>query len=910
MNDSGWAICRFRFYGPYLSLRYSDSSGDKPLRLILDPRQPQFEEVAAPLRKLLIQSSSRGSAPIALFYSFPRYIELPDLRARFMDSINVAAGFGPIQVVRLGAAKIIRRPPLQLPFSILCTPETGSIIDIYPWMQDPIVSQFGLHVETLSGDLEMTLRTGNFSVLVTASPGDAVPMLRRLPVPPRLIIVAGQLAEPVEEIPGVARLELGRPNPAFLQDFIFGIIHDLPLHHALFSASRPGYTADLVADPLSNQSLRLSQVLIGLKRQADRVQAYYGHPEPQRDVHRFRSAESNRSVANALKLRLLNSFSFDRESNGLVPMAKGLDGLRYLAANTPYSPPVKEETPRRLDASLTRIDTAPTLQAVERTASLQADVVYELKVHIGNRFPESLMIGDVNAIEELVGPPDDESGGHYLDVSVQGKDFRVESSPSARILLPRTGSTDLAYFQVRTPKRYSEAQLRITVHHRNHLVQSFLLTANIAATEQVPGTLEIKQEFARSVQFSNLDELQERSLFIGLNQGQTTHEIMIKADQATSELNLSASAYDQSVKDLRQALNDAVMIPNIFLARTYPKIQPGNQPGADASNAFRRLAKLGRAVYDALFSALPRGATRKAMVRIQSSADEKIQVVRFEARSAFPWTLLYDWELPDDPFAAAPSPVCLGSVVQGGQALDCTHGAHDKVFCVRGFWGVRHLVEELLDQQRNASSSVTKPASDIIRIAASTSLAQAKTLETNLNATCGAGVLVSGPGQENQLLDLLWQSPTVRPAVLIVLGHLETTQIAGQPDTPRVELQPSSEWLTLKHLLERTSHAADEWDDPRTIVIFAPCEGAAIDEDTLNSFVTALNTAGAGAIIGMQSVVGGNQAADFAERLTACLWSYNSLGEAMHKVRSETVMSGDPGGFLLQSFGDVDLKLQ
>jgi hypothetical protein len=918
MIDVGWAICKFRFHGPFLFLRYSDSSGAEPSNLLLDPNHLNFEGLATRLWKLMTRpagSEPWNPVPIAVYYSFPKGIELPAIMAGFIASVGDLTKYGPIQVVRLNPAKTVRRSPLVLPLSILCTPETRHLLESFDYrlgLSSDVVSKFGVRIEVLRGDLELTLRTGNYSIILTEVLGNNAPMLERLPerARPRLIIVAGWLPDSMGELPGIAVLELGEPHPVFLTEFLFNIVHDLPLHHALHSASQSGETANLVADPLTNQSLRLTAVLAGLKRHADRHQAYYGGSEKFRNFQdEFRSIQQNRA-ASVLAIRKLNALNFDHETNGLLPMAETADALEYLARNKPSLPPVRGEATRRLDASLTRIQTAPALKPVEPTESLEADSVYELRVHIGNRFPESLVAGDVSAIDELVGPPDDESGGHQLDISVQGKDFRVVSVPSKQLHLPRAGSTDLVYFQVRTPKTLGKARLRITVHHRNHLIQSFVLAANIAESERVPGTLEIRQEFARSEQFKNLDQLRERSLFIGMNHGQTTHEIMIKADQATSELDLSVKAYDQCVKDLRQALSDAVLIPNLQLARTYPKIPPGGAPGPDAADAFRRLAKLGRAVYDALFSSLPRGGTRKAMVRLQNSANEKIQVVRFETRSAFPWTLLYDWQLPDDIFGAPPSPVCLGSTITAGQTASCTHGAKDKVFCVRGFWGVRHLVEELLEQQRNASQTVTKPTSDVIRVIASTVLPQGQTLQTNLNTTCGAGVLASGPAQEYKLLDLLWQDPPVRPAVLIVLGHLETTQIAGQPDTPRVELQPSSEWLTLKHLLDRATQAADQWDDPRTIVIFAPCEGAAIDEDTLNSFVTALNTAGAGAIIGMQSVVGGDQAAEFAEKLTLSLWTSNSLGEAMQKVRSETIRSGDPAGFLLQSFGDVDLKLQ
>jgi hypothetical protein len=160
------------------------------------------------------------------------------------------------------------------------------------------------------------------------------------------------------------------------------------------------------------------------------------------------------------------------------------------------------------------------------------------------------------------------------------------------------------------------------------------------------------------------------------------------------------------------------------------------------------------------------------------------------------------------------------------------------------------------------------------------------------------------------VLDLLWQSPPVRPAILILLGHLETQPIAGQPVAPRVELQPNAEWFTLDELRVKAGQSPAKWDAPRTVLILAACDSAATSDATLNDFVTAFNTAGAGAILGTQVEVGANQATQFAGDVTTLLWNSTSLGETMQAVRAGLVMSGDPGGFLFQSFGDVDLKLQ
>jgi hypothetical protein len=903
MNDALWAICRFRYYGPHLLLTYSDSTSDDSRRFLLREGESWLREIEPLLHALFVRAVNMNPGapyPVAVYYSFAGGVEIREVLQRFTVELFEIARVAPVQLVRMASGKRLRRSPLRLPLSILFAPEVADLAALYADLQHSPLFNFGVHLEVLKGDLELTLRSGSFSIVVSSGFAGAAPMLGRLPesVRPRLFIDTGLPPDSSPDIPGLAFLRLFTRAPLVIHAFLSGIAHDLPLHHALWSTPHPGALSLLTADPLTNQSLRLSEPYAAMKRQVDRVHAWYGVPAEPEPSGQFRSAVQNGATA--------DSSSSLREGAMIAPTILRIAGLSGPGETSPPKQPSGQPGVRCFDASLSRVETAPPLTPVKSTESLLAGAVYELRVHIGNRFPESLVAGEVAAMDSLVGPPDSDSG-HQLEICVQGKDFRVVSIAVHNVLLPPVGSTVPVYFQVRTPERYGDARLRITVHHRNHLIQSFLLTAQIADSEKAQASLEIRQEFARSEQFTNLDQLQPRDLYLGFNQGQATHELMIKTDQATSELNLSAGAYSQAVNDLRQALNEAVIIPNLNMARTYPIVAPGNQPGIDASNAFRNLAKLGNAVYLALFSALPRGAIRKAMVRLQTSSGDKIQVVRFEPRSAFPWALLYDWDLPDEEYNAPPAAVCLG---YDAAANPCAHGPNDRVYCVRGFWGVRHEVEELLEQQRNASQTVPKPSADIIRIAASTNLVQATTLQANLAASCGTGTLASGPSQESLLLDLLWQDPPVRPAVLIVLGHFETEQKPGEPDTPRVELQPSTEWLTLKHLLERASKAPDEWNDPRTIVIFAPCGGAATSTDTLNDFVTALNSAGAGAIIGMQSTIGGDQATDFAEKLTTRLWAYDSLGEAMQKVRSETIMSGDPGGFLLQSFGDIDLKLQ
>jgi hypothetical protein len=919
MIQSLWAMCRFRFRGPFLVLEYSDSDGTKGTRYVIAPDRPHFEDIRDPLRGLIARLGKPAptGAPLALFFSFPRSVELPAIRDAFKRWLR---DFPRIQPVELSRARPLERPPIRLPLSILSSPELE--LDSQLRVGDESLAKFSVRVHPLAADLEMSLRISRYSIVVLDRDLTAAEehMLRRLPETdrPRLLICVRSARVP--SLQGIVVLRANEEDAdlsvGVVRAFFSGIFHDLPLHWSWYQAyheldEEPG---TLIADPFSNESLRLSGALRELKRQADRVLTRFPAFEQRFPTVAQQWRESG-ATERMLGLRNMNSGSFLAQ-HGLESLAQAVEGLEAIRstlgsaidlpvpADQTDQAPDTEETVRRLDASLSRVDTPPALSPVRPNQSLQAGAAYELRIHIGYRFPESLVTGDVGAIEDVVGAPDDESGGHRLQISIQGKDFRVLSESTQPLLLPRTGSTELLYFRVRAPEEHGKRLLRITVHHRNHLIQSFLLTAHVAESERAAGEILIKQEFARSTELTNLDELKERDLFLGMNQGQSTHQIMVVADNASSELDLGARAYTQAVQDLRQALDDAMVDPTNGLVRTYSPVAAGSPPSTEAAAAFRRLAQLGRAVYNALFSALPKDKTRAAIVGLQSSTDKTIQVVRFEAHSTFPWTLLYDWLTPDVDASAPLPPVCLGSVAPG-QA--CSHGPKDRVYCVRGFWGVRHQVEELLDQQRNASQTVTKPGSDAILIAASPSLTQATSLHAGLSTACGAGNLASGPYKEDQLLDVLWQKPPARPAVLIVLGHLVTDKT--KPNTPYVALQ-ASEYFTLKHFTERATQDPDGWDDPRSIVIFAPCGGAAIDEDTLNGFVTALNTAGAGAVIGMQATVGDNQATEFAEKLTHLLWASEPLGVAMQKVRGEAVMAGDPGGFLLQSFGDIDLKLQ
>jgi hypothetical protein len=332
---------------------------------------------------------------------------------------------------------------------------------------------------------------------------------------------------------------------------------------------------------------------------------------------------------------------------------------------------------------------------------------------------------------------------------------------------------------------------------------------------------------------------------------------------------------------------------------------------ADVAATIRALAGWGRKLYRAFFhrAALPGSTLRAHLVALSGSHAQRVQVIRFEYKDAFPWPLLYDWDLPDDPGAS----VCLGwQRDAAGTAAPCLHDARAGVYCVRGFWGVRHHVEELIDQPGGAVAHVARPTQGPpVRLVADAGLAESAELAADLAGDLGAADVATGPVQRAPLLDLLFQKADHRPALLIVLGHHERQARAPQPDVSRIKIDSAPEWLSDEDVSSRAEKEPAAWDQPRPIVLLAACTSATTGIDTLTDFVTAWTVSGASAIVGTECIVGSALAATFSRRFAHRVWKQKMpLGTAMTDIRADLLAEGNPLAFLFHALGDVDLVLQ
>jgi len=859
------------------------------------------------------------------------------------------------QLVRLPQTKALRREPFQLPFRILADTESAPALNpvqAEPWfLTDMDLNTYGLTIEATPKIEEMLGRFA-WDVVFTADPDKAIHVARRLPPSGRPRLIVGlEKAFPVtiETLPrGTAYVASDGSSPqadSFVQELTYGFMHDLPLDEAVKVAEKQsGQSGSLIiADPVSNQYLRMRDALVTIKQKGERLQTSLPilafdaltnrlpfKEDP--DVRRFiKAVEPYRSTP--IKLRQLHDWAssvealpeavanFERETTGLVPLSRieaaGLDILSQehevrgvgieLTSDPAFANILRQHQNRQVDIALQRLQSDPLMTMVDKKSTLAAFTEYQIRLHIGQRLKDSIVAGTPPPLDPLLPDPED-AQGYVLEVVVQAKQFRMISEPLQSLRLPLFGGTEPLYFRVHTPKQEGAAELRICIYHKTHMLQAFLVSAQITSSEQTreADVLEAVLEFSRTQTFANVGDFQPRALSIGVNATGGTHELLIKSTGANQEYTFFPVAYDSHMKKFRDELANAVRDPaDPRRPRSYPIVPPGAPPSPEVAHWIRSWARIGRDLYDALLTKTVKEDVKTDLFGLKSTHDQKIQVVRFDETFVFPWVLLYDFGLPEEIAGAPPEPVCLGYDAQGNQ---CTHAHTDHVFCVNGFWGIRHYVEELLRCTSETAPKVPRQSQKSVRLIADPQLNESGPLGNDLLAEIGAQQFEPGPNDRMQLLDLLWD-PAQRPSLLIFLAHLETQQIQNQPTQPRLVLD-QNQWLTQQNITTKSSQFPKIWAQPRSVVFLMACESATMDIQTINNFVTAWIGCGAAAILGTEAVIGSDLAAQFALETGKKLWNQGTLGQAVTEFRRSLIHSGNVLAFVFQSIGDVDLTIQ
>jgi hypothetical protein len=556
---------------------------------------------------------------------------------------------------------------------------------------------------------------------------------------------------------------------------------------------------------------------------------------------------------------------------------------------------------RRVDLALLKMDQRST--AVTEDEALLPLAHYQVRVHIGERSPESLLPEPPPPILPLL--PHSPSG-HDLEVAIFGKDFAIDGETIQPLFLPANGASEPVYFQIIAPEQPGPAQFRIGIYHQNHLIQSFVFSGVIGSSEPASrARARFLLEFSRTANFKNLTALAPRRLSIGLNaNGAATHGLFIKSVGVTVEFPLPQRLLDDQVCKFRKLLQMATFSgDNQARFSTYPK--DGDPISPDFNRFVAQFAEYGHELHRAL---LQRQELLPSLRALAQSERQTIQIVRFDPNFVLPWAAIYDFNLPTL-IAGAPVPeVCRGlRQATDGSVVPCGHKREDAVYCINGFWGVRHIVEELIGAGSGVDAAheiIRARTQGAVRLAVDTPEPHTEEMRRTFEKEMGESF--APITAHDALLDLLWKDAE-RPALLIVLGHLEIKPIAGDPVGPRIALPKDRDWLLPGEILDRVLEKT--WDQPRTVVLLMGCQTALMDLGTLTGFLTAFNSACAAGVAGTEVVAFSRLLTRFAQEIALALWRKETLGAAITDFRRRLLVAGNPLAFVFQALGGADIHL-
>jgi hypothetical protein len=442
-----------------------------------------------------------------------------------------------------------------------------------------------------------------------------------------------------------------------------------------------------------------------------------------------------------------------------------------------------------------------------------------------------------------------------------------------------------------------------------------LLEAQVAEQEGYsPDALQVRLEFSRTARFTNLGELSPRILSIGLNDDpQGSHTFMLKGGSQAEALRLPEHVLQAQLDRVRSLL-DTMTWDTPHTKPRFPD-PPAATATAEFDHWMRELARAGRELHRGLWTNVS-APMQDVLRKVRASSDDTIQIVRYATNFLFPWAAMYDFEL-QRPVVGGPEPdVCHGFTrLDATQTpytcarclAECLHPDKSQTFCVYGFWGIRHQVEQVLHtpfQKQDAITRLRPMRTKAVHVAVGLTEGMLDSLPDYL-----AGALpldsVRAVTSRQELLDLLWSNAD-RPALLLLLGHYETKDIQLQPPGPRVSL-PGADWLQPGDVTDMVQKR-DKWTEPNPVVVLAACQSAAVDLGTLTNFLNAFADARASAVVGTEATIFEDLALRFAKEVTLAIVSKkHSLGKAILAFRRGLLNDFNPLGFVFTPYGAADL---
>ena len=677
---------------------------------------------------------------------------------------------------------------------------------------------------------------------------------------------------------GLARstISIGSPEyPAVVRDLFDRLSHDLPLHQAVadLGIARESLAARLTSSPEAVHDLRLMGALGRVEQSRRDLQARFGS-----------NPTINPDIAAALG-NTLADIDFAFESGGLYPIADARDQLNEAEAVASQLPvATSPNTERVLDVQLRRgwdVVGATRTIFLPTDSSLQAGAHYHLDVHIGQRADGSIVVGAQPPIDPLL--PDSRHGWD-LEVVVHAGTFAVTGPTIRPLQLPPAGASETVTFDLTSPSATGPAWLRLSVLYQDNLLQTYRVTALVEEAERVhPHETVSKAELDQHAtsDWTNIDHFRRRALSLVLNSSPIdgTHHVFVKSGGTEMDLPVDSRFQLNAVSPIRATLTTAV------------------RQQADPANTLRDLVKQGREAWGGLFDGLAGGEAERFR-EISRSTNEILQITRVDATQSIPWSLFYDWLLPAE--LTATTEVCWG-LADAGIGQPCDHRWDSRVVCVRGFWGVRHQIEERIGRPAGNQPDHLRLRDGRLAVDLALGLSADKKPVKELIDDFAKLVALAQLEADRPLLDRLWDSD-LRAPIVAVLGHHDVKTQAIDCGTSEKKLIPQ--------MIRDRRQLEGPWAAPAPLLMLLACEAGAVSPDSVTNHVRVFTTVGAAAVIATECVIRTSNARAFATGLLEFLAAPNAtVGSAMQATRAMLLAKTEIAVLAFVAFGSADVTV-
>ena len=555
-------------------------------------------------------------------------------------------------------------------------------------------------------------------------------------------------------------------------------------------------------------------------------------------------------------------------------------------------------TPRYLQAGV-HPDSEP--QVVVRGA-LRADTRYQVAVFVGGREPAYLSVEE--AFPAM--PPPEDGRAHRLTVVFS--EPQLAPKPQVKhIELPPVGNSSVCRFALRTLPDSTVLNARISVLHRNRVLQTGQLRVPVGVSDVTPS---FQLDAAPRTILNGLDDRLNFSSAFVLNDVDGASCVHAVSGDRAAVIDMD----DDTVTGLVQVLNAAI---------TEITERPRDFEGLRAPGSEKLLRKLAQKG-----ASLRKYLMRHAMRGGPITAPTHVQVVSAKAGKVFPVEFLYEFEAPEqDARICANAELALqaglanGGCPAGCPALRSDDGPiptiQEHVICPLGFWGLRCVIERKAHRPSHGAIGgdyrlIAEPVGQIegvLRplertVVGATDKANLHTANAVTDMVQRVRQVVTQVEVVNSWQDWIEAIERLSPTLLTLVVHQEKDEFG----TPELDIGAPPRLLSD---LVKPRHVAPGGQEVKPIALIVGCETAIADIDYEN-FALRFQDEGAVIVVSTIAKILGRQAtpvtAELVEEMSK-IAEPTPFAEVLRDIRRRLLLSGTPMVLALTALGDADWEI-